>query len=474
MTIPPRFQRADNFSPAGLARAEGPGGFGLIDSRGEYAVLPSLSDAQSFQTPQGPSLWGKVGDWWGRLSPDGAWLGWPRFHGVAYLGEGLFAVSRKGKLAVMGNDGKLLSGFDFDSVGEFERDPHGRTLSVVAAGGKQGLVDGQGKTLIPPAFDSLKPEFDKGGRQIREQGGLQGVLALGGKWVIEPKYGSILWKESEGRYWVKEGALDDSWRAYSPEGARGDAIPRETIIASFANQPQGLIGCYPDDNDKVFGYCDSKGAIVIKQEYDAVGPFTDVGLARVRKGGRYGYVDPKGQAVVGLSFDDARDFGPDGAAFVSMGGKWGVIDRKGAWVLKASLDSAPRPIPEGLWLATQDGKLGILGPKGAWVVEPGLEGFQGFRKTGLAWAKKDGLWGQIDLKGAWALKPTFEDVGTYTPGGLAPAYLSGSFAVVDERGAVVALAAEECGVPVVKDAKGKVSYPSPSPGAKGCKPPGPS
>ncbi|MDR2338826.1 MAG: WG repeat-containing protein [Deltaproteobacteria bacterium] len=472
MAIPPTFQKADNFDAFGLARVEGKDGWGLATDKGEYAVLPVLNDVMVVDLNGGPAVWGKWKEWWGRLAMDGSWAVSPRYHKVASLGEGLLAVTYKGKTAIMGADGKQLTGFYFDSVAPFTKDKQGRVIAIVTSGGKQGLVDSQGRTLMEPTFDSLKPDFDKNGRQIYQQGGQTGVLDISGKWLIEPKFRRIEWHEDEGKYWVNEGNLSDSWTYYKADGTKEGAVPKELVLKNVSKLPFGLIGCmFQGKDEKLYGFCDEKEEMKIKPEFQTVGPFSGPGLARVSKGGKFGYIDTKGNKVIDYAYDEARDFRDDGTAFVKVGSSWGMIDSKGAVLLKPSIDDLPKPLADGLWLATEGGKKGVLGPKGAWVVAPELEDIQDFRADGNAWAKKGGLWGQVDRSGAWIRQPAYQDVGLYTAGGLAPAYQDGRFAVVDDKGAVVAMATDACGEQVLLDAAGKPSFPpsAPDPGSCGGK-----
>ncbi|MDR2198796.1 MAG: WG repeat-containing protein [Deltaproteobacteria bacterium] len=469
MAIEPSFLKADNFGAGGLARVQTPEGWGLINERGDYAVQPVLDDVLVCENGDDPALFGLWKDWWGRISPDGKWLDHPRFHKVECLDLGFSAVFVRDKCALMDFGGKLLTPFGFDSIGKFIKDEHGRLLSVVSEGGKKGLLDGSGKILIPPSMDEIKPEFDLNGQQIRTRDGLYGVLDLNGKWIIEPKFRLIESDEDGKRYRVKETNLSDSHFYYDLTGKKLEAVPRERILALVGKLPHKLIGCFQDNDDKLFGYCDDKGQVAIKPEYEFTAPFAENGLARVKKGGLFGYINPKGEKVVDFKFTDARDFNKRGAALVKDAGGWGMIDAKGTFLIEPSLDALPRVQDEELSFGTVKGKTGILSAAGEWILPPELEDFQAFRENGLAWVKKDGLWGQVDRKGSWILPPGYQDVGLHSPGGLAPAYRDGGFAVVDENGKSVARSAAVCGQNAVLDSSGKITYPK-TPELKDCEP----
>ncbi|MDR2353140.1 MAG: WG repeat-containing protein, partial [Deltaproteobacteria bacterium] len=191
MPIKPQFKMAENFDIFGLSKVQTESGFGLINHKGEFAVLPLLDDVLVFDSSGSPSVWGLYKNWWGRLSSSGKWLGHPQFNKLTNLGKGFFGVYVKGKAALMDSNGNLKTGYLFDNIGTFVTDEEGRTLSVISTGGKEGILDSSGKILISPAFDKLKPEFDKNGHQIRIENGNYGVLDLSGKWIIEPKFKSI-------------------------------------------------------------------------------------------------------------------------------------------------------------------------------------------------------------------------------------------------------------------------------------------
>jgi hypothetical protein len=470
--IVPQFKKAENFDSFGLAKVQGDGGWGLINDRGEFTILPLLDDILIFDASGSPSVWGLYKNWWGRLTETGKWQGHPQFNKVEYLDKGLFAVYVKGKAALMDASGKLLTQYLFDGLGKFTDDEFGRSLSLITSGGKLGVLDKSGKVLMEPTFESLKCEFDKNGHQIKSQNGLYGVLDISGKWIIEPKFNSVEYNaldpnDDSKKYWVKETNLSSSYFYYTLTGEKKEAIPQAQILASIAKLPQKLIGCFQEDNDKLFGYCDEKGAFVIKPEYDYVGAFGPNGLARVKKAAKFGYINTKGEKIIDFLFDDARDFTDSGVAMVLSGKLWGLIDAKGTYLLKPSLDAVPKPIDDKLYFASVNKKYGILSSTGTWLLEPDLDDFQAFRESGMAWVKKGELWGEVDKSGKWVKDPTYEDIGIYTAKGLAPAYWQGHFAVVNEKGDMVAHAMKACGDNVVVDSKDKVSYP---PKQRDCKP----
>ncbi len=76
-----------------------------------------------------------------------------------------------------------------------------------------------------------------------------------------------------------------------------------------------------------WGYCNSKGELVIEIQFDQAERFSE-GLAPVKIGKKWGFIDTTGKLVIQPQFDDARLF-IEGLCPVAISRKWGFIDKSG-------------------------------------------------------------------------------------------------------------------------------------------------
>src|SRR5688572_22466534 len=97
------------------------------------------------------------------------------------------------------------------------------------------------------------------------------------------------------------------------------------VIPSAYGQRNGKL--YPICQDRIWGYINRTGEIVIEPQFFAANEFSE-GLAAVRLGGTYGYIDSGGEFVLPAKYDLAEPF-RNGLALVHIDGKPYMIDKKG-------------------------------------------------------------------------------------------------------------------------------------------------
>jgi hypothetical protein len=459
MVINPSYNGVDNFTEFGLAKVLTGTGMGVVDSKDNFLVKPILSDVQILNLEDRLVLLGKNYDWWGKISPTGEWVIKPRFHKLTNLGHGFFRAEYQGKSALFDNKGELLTDIAYDSLKNLSKMPDGSFLLTFGQGGKEGIMDGKGKVVISPRFDSISPGFDENGKFIMRVGDNMGVLDISDKWVIEPNFHYISYDKEGKVFWVMETKFTDSYYYYSLDGKKIGPIPPDKIWSELKGYPFELANCFPTKDDKKFGYCNAQGKMVINAVYDMAWLFSPVGLARVLLKDKFGFVDPKGKVAVPIEYEDAKDFYPGGAAPVKKGGLWGLLNTKGAFIIKPSMDEAPEEAFENAYFIKIDGKYGLINSEGVILRETDLEDHKAYRESGYAWVKKGDLWGLMDKTGKFFLEPTYQEVGDYSDNHMAPAFFQDKFAVIDELGVKLAHTASECGREVVKDKKGNVTYP---------------
>jgi hypothetical protein len=151
---------------------------------------------------------------------------------------------------------------------------------------KCGLIDANGKIIVPCEYDMLIDGFNEMGLAKVSKKRLIGYVNTRGMEVIKCKYQSV--------GYFKEGLLDARYQ-------------------------------------EKWGYIDQKGNTIIPFKYE-IGIWFEEGLARVakREAGEYyfGYIDKEGNEVIPLIYSNAKDF-KDGKAEVMQDGKWIKIDKKG-------------------------------------------------------------------------------------------------------------------------------------------------
>ncbi|MHC4201229.1 MAG: WG repeat-containing protein [Planctomycetota bacterium] len=220
---------------------------------------------------------------------------------------------------------------------------------------------------------------------------------------------------------------------------------------------------YPFRADRLWGYMDETGAVVIEPNWRDAFPFSE-GLARVLGGRKFGYIDTSGRLAIPYRFSSGTSFS-EGYAVVCVEGKYGYIDRTGEYLVRPRFDRA-KGFSEGLacfnighWepllvyqIEGSPGKWGYIDRRGVTVIRPQFTYAESF-SDGLARAAVrgegiDGKYGFIDKYGRFVL-PAGEHVAYTTTSsfreGLAHVSTRSGDAFIDVKGRVVIDLGEEYG-----------------------------
>ncbi|MEM6261251.1 MAG: WG repeat-containing protein [Bacteroidota bacterium] len=141
----------------------------------------------------------------------------------------------------------------------------------------------------------------------------------------------------------------------------------------------------------LWGYCDTRGNIVVKMEYQEAGQFKE-GKARVKLHGKWGFINRNGDRVIPLKYDDCGSF-KGGIAPVKVGMKWGFINSGGYEFIQPQFDYAYGFSDNGLARV-------VVGPAG-------------FTREGIP---SGGSYGLINAQGSWVLEPVFDFIGPFLEG----------------------------------------------------------
>jgi hypothetical protein len=189
-----------------------------------------------------------------------------------------------------------------------------------------GVMDVQGKVVIPPRFSTLT-SFSEGLALARLPGDEKlGYVDKDGQWVIKPQFdwgypfhnGSALVR-IDGRYELRD---------------RKDTtvlqVPAGLSIQAYHSGPRRLVV----RKDKQHGFMDRQGRVIGDLAYDEVGGFHD-GLAKVRIGQQWGYLNLDGDMAIKPQFGIAFDFCGPLAKFRSKD-HCGFMNQKGEIVFRWS------------------------------------------------------------------------------------------------------------------------------------------
>lgn len=315
MIIQPRFVKANKFHD-GLALVtvlDKKNNFGLsapdgslvekreyIDTAGRFAIPP---DKYDFFTNFSEGLAGVT------------------FNEIKDLQSGFGYIDTAGKVVI---EPKFLFGENF----------HEGTAEVKIKNNKSGVIDRQGRFIIPPIYDSAMAFSEDVGIGMTTKNANEPILLQKpenvksvlynreGKIIAELDNLIILDGFSEGLALV---ATEKGWGFIDKTG-KIIIEPKRVYPVGFS---EGL--CSVSVNEK-FGYFDKTGKTVIEPQFQAAFSFSN-NLARVLVNGKYGFIDKTGKIIIQPQYSYLDDF-KDGLAYARQDEFNGYIDKSGKFIWK--------------------------------------------------------------------------------------------------------------------------------------------
>lgn len=237
----------------------------------------------------------------------------------------------------------LQSGFGYiDTTGKVAIEPtflfgknfHEGTAEVKIRTNKSGVIDRQGKFIIPPIYDSVTAFSEDVGIGMITKNGDEPIL------LQKPEDVKSVLYNREGKIIAELSnllILDGFSEGLAPIAtAKGWGFIDKTgkiVIEPKRIYPIGFSeGLCPVAVDKNFGYIDKTGKTVIEPRFQAAFKFSN-GLARVLINGKYGFIDKMGKIIIQTQYSYLDDF-KDGLAYARQGEFNGYIDKSGKFIWK--------------------------------------------------------------------------------------------------------------------------------------------
>ena len=289
-----------------------------------------------------------------------------------------------------------------------------------------GFLDDQGNTAIEAQFSELKDGAFKQGVAAVKKDGRWGFINYLGQFVVEPKYRSVTDFSANKTAPV---ITDDRESYYIDRRGKKAIVPKQNYQAILPFS-EGLAAV--QGNNGKWGFIDEQGNEVIQTKFDLVAPFSE-GLAAVKIGGRLNntYIDRSGQLIFPPELSLVTEF-KDERALVHWRDKGLMILASNGETLKTfdssdiyptsscgSLDGYSNGLlglnfmPKGKYhLFT---KCGFVDQNGNIAIDAQFDEAKQFSE-GLAAVKIDNKWGYIDRQGNTVIEPKFDKASSFNKG----------------------------------------------------------
>ena len=315
VVIPPKFEKAFQFSPNGLARVNYNGNFGFINTKGEWTIQPQYFAADEFNSNGLAKAEIGVKRW--------NILAWGGFGTTTTFKHGV--INTKGEWVIRPEKRYLGSVSDFGLIEAYDD-----------KSGKIGFIDVSGNWIIRSQFRRVGPGF-----------GYFGLAPAG----HDDKYST----------WGQHSREDD----YGYINVKGEWViePRFSYARPF--QPNGLAVAVEKSK---YGYINTQGQWVIPPKFNNAEDFTPNGLAKVEVNLKTGFINESGDWVIPLGSVYANSFADNGLARAEAGSLKGFINGDGDWIVPPIFQDVGEKFgPNGLVSVVHEGKDRVINTKGEFM-----------------------------------------------------------------------------------------------------------
>lgn len=281
------------------------------------------------------------------------------------------------------SEGKEVIAPQFDSI---RKEPQ-TGFYLISQNNRQGLLNAEGKTLLPPIYEEIKVLGDgwfaaKPGEQI-------GTLDARGEWLVKPNH--YRWDDLDKRPYSKEEVAGETYLVHNHGTISTQANPQRLADEKPEYWWSEISGEYGNKKTTFYGF-DWKPRLKLNAEIDKqfheervvfksetrdgfptafadthgkiYGPFPYTDLEDFQNGRalfqqtivskgkkrsddeeleRYGYLDLNGKAVIPARYEKADSFSED-RAVVLLKGNLGIIDPQGHLLLHSAWRCSEEPV----------------------------------------------------------------------------------------------------------------------------------
>ena len=338
--------------------------------------------------------------------------------------ENILKVKKDGKYGLINLNGKQLIPTEYEQITVLEGIENS---IIIKKDGKVGLVNDNGSTIIEPKYKEIKNlgnTYKNGYITIDEQG-KYGIVSATKKQILENQYEEIKQSNLDEYYLVKiEGKI-------KLINAKGEVILEEGFDDIKSVTTNGVIFV----KDNLYGEKNKAGETLIEAKYQYLEE-VDKGVYIAKKDDKYGIIDNLENEMLAFNYAGIT-YNEKAELFLAENSKYktSLIDKKlnikaegilseinidksyirmrvnqeyKYYNLKGEEESNTELLKGNtLFLSQKDGKYGFTDKKGNVVVDYIYDDATEQNEYGFAAVKKNGLWGSIDKDGKGIIQPKY-------------------------------------------------------------------
>ena len=339
--------------------------------------------------------------------------------------KNILKVSKNGKYGLIDLNGKELLPIEYDEITVLD----GMENSIIIKkDGKVGLVNDNGSILIEVNYKDIRAlgETYKDGYITIDDAGKYGVVSATKKQILENKYDEIMPVYLKDYYLIKEGekkeVIDSNGNVILDSGF-------DDIKSATTN---GVIFV----KNNLYGEISTSGEITLEAKYQDLKEVKD-GIYIAKQNDKYGIIDNVGNEQLafeyaGITYNEKADlfFAEDSEYNTSIIND--IYDVKATGILSEvnnedeyirmrvndnykyydfkGVETANTKVLKDntIFLDKKDGKYGYVDKKGNPITEYIYDDATEQNKYGFVAVKKDGVWGSLDKNGKEVIEPKYK------------------------------------------------------------------
>jgi len=339
--------------------------------------------------------------------------------------ESILKVQKDGKYGLINLEGKEVLPCNYDEIKSIVGT---KGVVITVKDGKQGLVDSVGKIIIENNYSEIKPLTNKyeNGFIVKNDNGKYGVIKYNKTVALEEKYDDIKNVYGNSMYTVKEG---NSWKVINEEGKT--ILENGFTDIKFINADNII---YVKDGK--YGISNTIGQEIILNEYEELS-YAFTGMFIAKKDGKYGIINDYNETKLEFIYSNIKYI--EDADFIQA-----QKDNIESDLLNRNLEIKAQGIVseiniedkyikvrendeykyynfklenkknteilmgKTLYLSKKDGKYGYVNEKGIVVVDYIYDDATEQNNYGYVAVKKDGKWGALNQNGKIEVAPKYE------------------------------------------------------------------
>ena len=273
----------------------------------------------------------------------------------------IFSQNKGRQYGLINSSGEVVIPFMFDNMRVEREILNGPNYYIwVSQNGFEGLMDTNGKTLVPCEYDLIEYVSDNMAT-VKLDGKYGSVDLTTGKLVIPCIYYYV------GYFFDGIAHLHKSGKSWLID--KTGKLITLGIYDHIGDFHYGFCGV---EKESKWGFINKEGKEVVPCIYDWVGIFNDKGIVDISNNHLIGFINTKGEEVVPCIYDKVKriydntnNIYKNSAIAVMKDGKWGFLNAKGEEIIKPQYDNVSESRSDYLFFNVKsNGKYGYIDAMG--------------------------------------------------------------------------------------------------------------